>query len=138
MHTNHLLRPGYPSPRDRSSGWTGLSFGYFSVALLQKNSLLYANTLKLKRKPGSEFHGEKCTKRQPHHRFVSDIERLNPTGKMTVDRTGKPRSAVLGLCRSQNREDSPGKHTKMGSSAKSHNQTIYSYRNSFHQGLGCW
>ena len=106
VHTNHLLRPGYPSPRDRPSGWTGLSFWYFSVALLQKHSaqkvsvhpLLYDNTLKLKKKnthtkkTGSEPHGGKCKKRQPHHKLISDIERINPTGKTNC---GQDRKAPI-------------------------------------------
>lgn len=83
---------------DRSVFW------YFSVALLQKHSaqkvsvhLPYENTLKFKnththkKNWSSELHGGNIN-RQPHHKLISDIERINPTGKRTV---GSDRKAPI-------------------------------------------
>ena len=90
--------------------------------------LLYANTLKFKKerkkqKPGSELHGEKCKERQPHHKPISDKERINPTGKTRCGQDRKAPICRTGPLQVTDSEDSPGKHTKMGGSAqKSHNR----------------
>lgn len=51
----------------------------------------------------------------------------------------KPQSVELGFYTSQNRKDSPGKrHKRVDIKWRSQGSTTHSYRNGFHQGLGCW